>query len=309
MIEIKLNTSNAIKGLVALIIILHHISLDITHPTILYLFQWLGCISVSLFFFLSGYGLTYQLKMNDNYLNTFWKCRIFKVLIPFILSNLIFIIFNHFYFKVNYSLKNIIPLLIGIKQINPITWFVKCLIWLYIGFYFSFNFTKKIYLQFTFLYLFVIVWVFWIIMHGSHLFISVFAFPLGVYCVKYSNKISSNIPRIITILIFIVFCYLFYEVSKMKVFFNLRSILIGIVECLCFTIFIVLIMRNIEIKNQLFKFIGSISYEIYLIQGIFLHFIFKSNELLSIAIIMPSTLIASYGFKLLNSWITSKLIK
>ena len=72
-----------LRGLAIIFIVLHHIYLCIGNSGPL---AHIGHLSVSVFFFLSGYGL---LKKTN--LDGFWKKRLVQVYFPFVLSNVIFI--------------------------------------------------------------------------------------------------------------------------------------------------------------------------------------------------------------------------
>ena len=62
--------SNKIKGLLALLIIIHHLSIYIKETILLKVFTIVGVIAVSAFFFYSGYGLMTSYLKKENYLIT-----------------------------------------------------------------------------------------------------------------------------------------------------------------------------------------------------------------------------------------------
>lgn len=63
--------SNKIKGLLALLIIIHHLSIYIKETILLKVFTIVGVIAVSAFFFYSGYGLMTSYLKKENYLKDF----------------------------------------------------------------------------------------------------------------------------------------------------------------------------------------------------------------------------------------------
>ena len=78
--------SNKIKGLLALLIIIHHLSIYIKDTILLKVFTIVGVIAVSAFFFYSGYGLMTSYLKKENYLKDFWNKRIMKIVIPYIIA-------------------------------------------------------------------------------------------------------------------------------------------------------------------------------------------------------------------------------
>ena len=76
--------SNKIKGLLALLIIIHHLSIYIKDTILLKVFTIVGVIAVSAFFFYSGYGLMTSYLKKENYLKDFWNKRIMKIIILYI---------------------------------------------------------------------------------------------------------------------------------------------------------------------------------------------------------------------------------
>jgi len=306
--NISLNSSNAIKGIAALCVILHHISQNLSNPYFLYIFQWFGTLSVSIFFFFSGYGISYQFYNKKNYLDSFWKRRLSKILIPFFLSNIIFILYNVIVNDANYSINDILIFTTGIKLINGYAWYIIVILWLYIGFWVSYKFIKNQYLQLSILSLFIFIYIGWCILNHLSTFVSIFSFPLGILYVQNINKIKIKYPVLLIATLFITFSFLLYEASLMVHINNLKNVVICIVECLCFSSLIVLIIGKYEIKNKILIFFGSVSLEIYLIQGLFLKLVLEKSEILSVIIIIPLTILSGYLFKSLNKKIEDILI-
>ena len=86
---LSLETTNCLKGIFAIIVVIHHLyqRTDIINNSVLgVLFQSLGCLSVSIFFFLSGYGIAASIQRKGNsYLASFASKRI----LPLYINNVI----------------------------------------------------------------------------------------------------------------------------------------------------------------------------------------------------------------------------
>lgn len=133
---LDINSTKAVCGLAAILVILHHISQkpafqDVTKE--LFFFNDIGFLVVSIFFFCSGYGLTISADNNPDYLKTFARKRLLTVLVPFYVFNIIFAIYQ---FN-NMPLIRIVLGTLGFVLINPNGWFPFVLLVFYGVFYFS----------------------------------------------------------------------------------------------------------------------------------------------------------------------------
>ena len=87
-------STKSLKGLLALLIIFHHISQKITTGENFSNFEYMGRYIVALFFFLSGYGLYFQYSNNATYMENFLKKRLVRIFIPFFVFIVIYVIYR-----------------------------------------------------------------------------------------------------------------------------------------------------------------------------------------------------------------------
>lgn len=132
---LSLNNSKSIKGICCFFIVIHHISINLSDPGLFSIFVDIGYLSVSLFFFYSGYGLMKSLETKDDYLNGFIIKRLPTILISFWLVNIIYIFVNIILGE-KYSFISMISYITGIKLINSNAWYVITIILFYLSFYF-----------------------------------------------------------------------------------------------------------------------------------------------------------------------------
>ena len=125
--------SNKIKGLLALLIIIHHLSIYIKDTILLKVFTIVGAIAVSAFFFYSGYGLMTSYLKKENYLKDFWNKRIMKIVIPYIIA-IIFTILAYLLTR-QLSLRKIFNSLVEGEPVVRFSWYVLAIIILYVVFY------------------------------------------------------------------------------------------------------------------------------------------------------------------------------
>lgn len=130
-----------LRGLLAVLIIVHHTSQRLTYISIdtswcryLYQFNTWGYLIVSVFFFLTGYGLMKSyMKKKEIYLADFIRKRITKIITPFAISIIIYNVANAIVSGnvINISFeawKQDCPLL-------PNSWYVMAIIIFYMAFY------------------------------------------------------------------------------------------------------------------------------------------------------------------------------
>lgn len=130
------DTTDPLRGILALLIVLHHISLQIHIPLIGEFAQNLGIPIVSLFFLLSGYGLGISyLTKGSSYLNKFLSRRYSKILPSFLILTFIAIIIDTLCGK---KLSNQIhELVVNGETPLPFSWFIYAIIYIYASFYVS----------------------------------------------------------------------------------------------------------------------------------------------------------------------------
>ena len=155
------NSTNGLKGLLAIGIVLHHLSQWISSGETFSNFQYMGTYIVSIFFFLSGYGLYIQTKVKPDYLTNFFRKRLLKILIPFVFISGIYLIYRMAYLKEIINLNFFYNLFLKNTTIIYNGWFVNIIILTYIFFYISFKFIKNatvaITVNFIFIALYIVV--------------------------------------------------------------------------------------------------------------------------------------------------------
>ena len=122
------NCTTTLRGIATLIIMIGHVGVSGFGCR---LFNPFGGIGVAMFLFLSGYGLSESFKKNG--LNHFWKKKVIRIVIPYI----IWIPIYHLAIRFS-PLGSVYHL-----EIIPRYWFIEYLIITYILFYFLFHYYAK----------------------------------------------------------------------------------------------------------------------------------------------------------------------
>uniref|UniRef100_UPI0025E189D8 acyltransferase family protein n=1 Tax=uncultured Streptococcus sp. TaxID=83427 RepID=UPI0025E189D8 len=96
---LNVKSTSGLRGFLAIGIIFHHLSQWVTSGDEFSNFSYMGTYIVSIFFFLSGYGLYIQTKVKPDYLTNFFRKRLLKILIPFVFISGIYLIYRMAYLK------------------------------------------------------------------------------------------------------------------------------------------------------------------------------------------------------------------
>lgn len=255
-----------LKAIMAVLIILHHISLQ--GVAVLKVFHSWGAPLVSIFFFLSGYGLMKSLNVKGSaYLSDFIVHRIIKgVLVTFIIAWGIFRALN---FSNLPGIGEELELLIyrGIPVL-PHSWFVFAIICFYIFFYVSNRFFAR---SFSFIVLILLVLLYCLFCIQSNYdrcwYISALGFPTGVFIGKYEKNMVRIISNQCIYYLVAPLCLLMMAVcvvAKIEILYMLVYILIPFV----FATFLYKINLGRLMSSKFLKFLTAISFEMYLSQGI-----------------------------------------
>ena len=288
----KSNTNN-IKGIFAVLVVLCHIwgriAADVNTSNFIIanlgrLFSIMGYISVSIFFFISGYGLMLQYKEKGReYIKKFPKRNI----LPLYIINIILIIaYSLFYFFLEdaFSLRVFIQSFFFGKTVVSNGWYLQAILLFYLAYYLVFMLIKRDGLKLGVLGLFLSAYC---ILCGLFLKLSStwyecsFTFLLGMVWYNYRAKVEDFLKKrsryifclVSSFVAFVVLCY-----SSMT--FSLRGmeVVLKIFSTIVFCALVLLIIMKIKVKNVITAFLGTLYLEIYVLQGFFLN-VFKSNVL------------------------------
>lgn len=263
--DLNKEKTSVLKGVMAIVIVLHHMSLQ-GIDSLAQFFSW-GAPIVSVFFFISGYGLSLSfLSKGNTYLSNFISHRIFRnLLLPFILAWALYRIVN---WSVLPDLVTEITNLVftGIPLL-PHSWYVYAILLFYIFFYIACRLCKR---NFPFLILALTIVYILVCEYAGFdrcWYISSLAFPTGVFAGKYINSIKEFINFGIRYFIFVPLC-----ISLIGLFVYSRNEILYMFVYILIPIMITMICMKIKLEElcrfKLVSFLSSISYEIYLCQGI-----------------------------------------
>ena len=209
------------------------------------------------------------------------KKKFLKLYIPFVLTNLLYIIYemicgNHI------SILGFIFLLLGGSLINPTSWYIIAIFIFYVLFYVAFKYmhVRNIIRWAVFSY---IIWVVFCIYGekigvwnvGSGWYVSTLPFVVGVVWAEYKRKIDDILSRS-----YLVFLLIIVIGFLMSFVYNIRfgNNIYAIASATLYPILCNLILMKIKVGNQFWKFLGNISLELYLVHSLILN-VFQSKFL------------------------------
>lgn len=300
--EFTLDKVNILKSVLPFIIIIHHLSFEVSQ-TIISDFHFTGPYVVGLFFFMSGYGLEYQYNQHKVQIRNL-PYRLKKIFIPFILPTVFYLVLVcSFYNKPFYYLAT--GGFIDAQLLLPYTWFITILVGMYICYYLTRNLFKNN--NYFLLFMFAVFTLFIIVIHNSHnshLYTSNYAFIVGI-AMKQNEKKWLKIAsyKKIYVLSFIVLGLISVSYIEQKPLFKG----FGVIGVPFYVVaFITLFTRIAALKaNKLIQFFSSISYEMYLFQGVTILIITKIGiekiYLLLISVLCLNILLSFIAHKITSS--------
>ena len=315
-------STKSLKGLLALFIIFHHVSQKITTGANFSNFEYMGRYIVALFFFLSGYGLYFQYSNDATYMENFLRKRLTRIFIPFFVFIVIYVIYRASLGEV-VNVDFFLSFWRDHSNIIYNGWFINSIIVLYVIFYVSFK-KKDSKIAIFKLVFFTLVYIFWKAYqnHGDWEYVSIMAFFLGVFWMKDRSLIDKFIEKNYFVLLvsFSILMYVFrhYEVIMKNIGITNKYVYYGIVGNLCTMIFVVyflLLTNKLNFSNKYLDFLGNISFEIYMIHGLVMHYLGKFfvssavNDVIYTIVVLLVSIVFAYYIKKLIIVIEKKLMK
>ena len=315
-------STKSLKGLLALFIIFYHISQKITTGENFSNFEYMGRYIVSLFFFLSGYGLYFQYSNNPTYMENFLKKRLVRIFIPFFVFIVIYVIYRATLGEV----VNVDFFLSFWKDHSNIIyngWFINSIIVLYVIFYVSFVGKDSKIAEYKLVFL-TLVYIFWKAYqnHGDWEYVSIMAFLLGVFWMKNRVYIDKFLEKnyFIFLVSFSILMYVFrhYEVIMKNIGITNKYVYYGIVGNICTMVFVVyflLLINKLNFSNKYLGFLGDISFEMYMIHGLVMHYLGKFfvssgvNDVLYTIVVLFVSIVSAYYIKKLIIVLEKNIMK
>lgn len=286
------DSMKSLQGFAAIAIMVHHVAQKTCAYGIpeeyyrggLEPFVNVGFLLVALFFFCSGYGLSISEESNVNYMDDFIKRRVVPLIIPFVLSNVIFL---------RLEASKGIDSSFGFFA-NTYSWFVVVIFIFYLLFWLIYRTYIKNIIKFILLSVSVIGFIFisYNLGNGEWWINSVPAFLVGVIYARNNTKITEFIRKYYVVSLVscvALFSFAFYLSNyTFKEFWGVDLYLFPMIkvalQMLCSSLFVItvfLVSLKVKIGNKVLSFLGKYTLELYLFHVVFV-------ELFAYCFIFPS---------------------
>lgn len=309
-------TCRRLKGLFALVVVLHHLSLEIEDGWITPILKEAGIYAVAVFFFISGYGLIVRLSENKDYLRRFVQKKVRGIIIPYLIISVVYSVARYISGE-PYTIIQIIKSFVDGNPVALYSWYLIVCILMYGVFYLAAKATESkgaaaqcryvITLEFVFCIMWMLLCIY--VGYGRWWYVSNFAVVAGMIWAKEERNVlrflRNNIYTYVFGLSVLVLCFLLLTNCFESEYYPLLSTVI-------FATIIAMLSMKIRINSPIMELIGKYSFEIYMIHGLFVKllrsgFVFINNDfiyvlltvLISIAVAIPLNcifkMISNYG--------------
>ena len=286
------------RGFFAIVVLFHHLAQNTDKGIIFHKFYLVGYMAVAFFFFLSGYGLqkSYMTK-GEAYRKSFLFKRIPQIFIPFIIITVLYWI-AYLYEGHFYTIGEIFSELSKGNTITLNSWYIVNILLFYLVYWVLMTvFKEKYVLMIVGAFLWNIAYVFFCMNMGfgewwfnaTHLLI------VGMIWALYEKKITVAIKKtylfttpVIWIIFLTLFLFKYYKVINTSEFHFIVKFFIAFF----FVLAMLLFFFKVQIGNKVLSFLGDISLEIYLTQGLFImllhgnHINIENDFLYSVCVII-----------------------
>lgn len=235
-----------------------------------------GTYAVAIFFFLSGYGLSYSCIYKKNYLKNFLKRRLLKIFLIYFIATLLWVVICLPFVEINiYDLWRIC----SVYPILPYGWYFVVLMVLYLIFYLSMKWTYSSVL------IYIVLIVGYIVCFlsgiGEWIYMTSPCFALGIWYAENEDRFSVFIHRykyriFVALLIAFGCSWRSYFLKMLHVQYTLQTFN-GIIACtisaLALVGVIIVILETCKLPFLTSNHLPDYSFEIYLSQCISILFV------------------------------------
>lgn len=275
-------TTNCCKGIAAMVIMLHHISFRLSNlPVYVKPIWYIAFPIVGFFFFMSGYGLTCGLLQKKNYLQGFLSKRLLNIIAPYVIVAITWIGLE--IMGGGQTPARAFAEAFTIRYIQPL-WFIWVIIAAYIVFYTVFKHTEID----VGTYCFVSITVAYILISAfvnprDEMYASIIGMPLGVLWAEHEKKIDACFEtnflkkEFIAAAMFVVLFTGRLVLSILGFDNQLFQTVLRNIITIAFIVPLIELLKKVKIQKRFLIWLGTISYEIYIIHPFILYFFEKET--------------------------------
>ena len=297
--------TSIIKGICIIIVMITHYSTRALNPSILFYFWFSGYLAVAIFLLVSGYAMYIQLqRKGEAFFKGFIFHRCFRLILPFVIVSTIMSLLNRV--PIRKYLYNLITLQIpkNNEETFGVTWFLVAMLFFSISFFVCFKYMNE---KMALISMFVLSTIYMLVCIGLGCGVwwydTTYCFFIGIMFAKYKEKVLAFYDKykfLIFVISGITTAALVLLMSK-GWSENIIVLLIGGF----FAISLVLALFSIvTMKNPILKFIGEMSWEVFLVHSTFQLFVYGDNvkqKGYTILLVILSVFLIAYGVHYLSN--------
>lgn len=291
----------ALKVFMATVIILGHLSFRLSLPSI-QPFRFWGTPFVSMFLFISGYGMWKKYERDGSITLFSILCRIGKLLAPYIVTVVLYFLLVRM--PAQDTVIDIREVIATGTSRQSHLWFVFAIVFLYLVFFFCTKLRDKKGIVLTeFIMVSATVLLLRKIGYDRCWYVSLLAFPTGCFCSMMREQIDSIVFKnrlrySVAVLSAVVCVGLTYMIGE-ELAFCISHMFIPVAMTL-----VIIQLPYERFNNRFINHLGSISYELYLCQLIVMdsiaHFLPEISPLLNVILVLVGTFILAEVIKAIS---------
>ena len=270
------SSAQVLRGVFAMEVLLHHVSQRVTCAPLYSVFSVDVFAGVPVFFFLSGYGLQTQYRRKGReYRRFFLLKRLPSVLIPYLIAHVLYYIYYLVQGK-HCSLRAILAKFTTGMPLVSFSWFILSLLIFYLAYKLSMLLCGKhrramliamsvFYVLYVAFFVKIGFYSWWY--NSQHLFV------FGMFWAEYEEKILAFVKKHYlptTIVTAVVYLFLACFSGRLSAVLPHSTVLLRDALNLAEVTLILLLCLKFRVGNPASRFLGDISFEIYLSQGLFM---------------------------------------
>lgn len=301
-----------LKGIVVLVIIFEHIHLYTLGGGLYKILFAMPLLFVSVFFFMSGYGLQFSFQSTKGaYLNGYLYRRYPKVLLPYLLAFLLTLA-GYLLAGVPVEASEILPSFVNGVPFVKFSWYVIAILFFYLAFYLIYRFCPRGRKILLLLFLAAYIAACYFLGYGAWWYNSCLSFLLGICWAERWGDITRFLKKRYPLkllacgVLLAGFCALAY-LSKN----TLVTLFANLCAALLLPAFFMILTMKVKFKNPVLGFLGTLSFELYLLQGLPMEAlrgsrIFISNDLLYAVAVLAATVALAFLLNRADSFLLGK---
>jgi peptidoglycan/LPS O-acetylase OafA/YrhL len=317
----KENTSK-LQAVMAFTIVFSHLATDISSGIIIRnSFLYVGYLAVSIFFFISGYGLMTQTKGKES--KNYGKSIFFKRVPTLLIEYIIFFIIYYLTFHLSDPIVGSLYSLINGEPIVYHSWYIIEILLVYVVYGFTCLIFKnvKVILIINCLFVTALCICFYFCGYGEYWYLCTISLIVGLLYAYFKKNIDSILLKnqkcnILFIFMSFTAFLLFFAATGILKFKNIDifalTLTLKVFCSIFFSTFVAFLLTRAELRNPILKFCSNFSLEIYLIHGLWesvIKIYITSNDLLFGFLLLLFSVISSCFVGWIRSLITSALYK